>query len=186
MFIFCKFLHMQLQLKRTCLYVSLMQLSHLAPLIIFLKKLILGPYLHIHISSLISRILFLILCLSHQSELSPFIAFDCCVFQVYFDIKHLLRFPFYSGFWFVWETWHVFWMMSYTVDLAEGFLMVPLFTSPLFSLPPVEAGLNQVLFCLQGLGNQPGSSRWRQMKPSVFPRTATQEIVLCDLLWGRR
>lgn len=129
---------------------------------------------------------FLRLCLSHQSELSPFIAFDCCVFQVYFDIKHLLHFPFHSGFWFVWETWRVFWMMSYTVDLAEGFLMVPLFTPPLFSLPPVEAGLDQVPFCLQGLGNQPGSSRWRQMKPSVFPRTATQEIVLCDLLWGRR
>ena len=65
------------------------------------------------------------------------------------------------------------------LDLAEGFLMVSLLTSPLFRLPLVEAGLDQVLFCLQSLGYPPGSSRdVRKGKSRVFPRTSIQESAL--------
>lgn len=66
---------------------------------------------------------------------------------------------------------------SCTLDLAEGFLLVSPLTAPLFSLAPVEAGLDQVPFSLQSLGNQPARGRdIRKVKCSVCPRTAIQKV----------
>lgn len=69
-------------------------------------------------------------------------------------------------------------MMSHTLDLAKGFLMLSPLPSSLFSLPRGEAGLEPVLFILHGLGSQPGSCRdVREMKCGVLPELPSSKVL---------